>query len=449
MKLAPLVPPGPPLTTEEIARYSRHLLLPEIGVEGQRRLRGARVLVIGAGGLGAPVLQYLAAAGVGTIGIVDDDVIETSNLQRQVIHHADSVGTSKVDSAAEAVAALNPGVHVRRHRERLTSANIEEVLADYQLVLDGADNFPTRYLVGDAAARAGIPVVWGSILRFDAQVSVFWSRPVAADGAAMDGEAAGEELRGVTLRDLFPTPPPPGSTPSCGEAGVLGALCGQVGSLMATEAVKLLVGAGDPLFGRVAVLDVLRPSVTVVPLRARRAADGESPDGELDELGRPADPARRGYLLPAEVAAGLTLEGVCAPGATETTQGVPMADETEIPQMSVTELDEALKRREAGEEDAGLGGKPAVLVDVRPESERAIASIPGSEPILLDEILADPEGVAREHGLGDKHVMLHCLAGGRSQRAAEALAGAGVDVANVSGGIRAWAEQVDPDMPRY
>lgn len=259
--LPPLVEPGPPLTDAERARYARHLLLPEIGDVGQRRLRAARVCVIGAGGLGAPVLQYLAAAGVGRIGVVDDDVVDVTNLQRQVIHgHAD-VGRPKVDSAAESVRAIDPGVEVVPHRVRLAEDTVD-LLADYDVVVDGADNFPTRYLVNDACVRLGLPEVWGSVLRFDAQVSVFWGRPPAGVPAA-----------GVDLRDLFPEPPAEGTVPSCAVAGVLGALCGQVGSLMATEVVKLVTGVGRPLLGRVAVLDALAGVWREVPLRpsGRRA----------------------------------------------------------------------------------------------------------------------------------------------------------------------------------
>ena len=439
MKLAPLVAPGPPLTRPEIARYSRHLLLPDIGVTGQRRLLGARVLVVGAGGLGSSALLYLAAAGVGTIGIVDDDDVEESNLQRQIIHRADAVGTPKVDSAADAVGALNPDVLVMRHRERLTARNVDEVLTGYQIVLDGADNFPTRYLVSDAAARLGIPVVWGSILRFDAQVSVFWNAPVFADDGSAGATEAGSDA-GVTLRDLFPTPPPPGSTPSCGEAGVMGALCGQVGSLMATEAIKLLTGAGEPLFGRVAVLDVLRPSLTVLPLRAAsaRAVTERAAAAETD-------PAARGYLLPAEEDAGETLEAACG-------QTVSMSDTNstrrdagdDIEQLPVTRLAEELDAREEGRAEERL-----VVLDVREPDEREIARIPGTIHVPLAEVLADPAGVAQANDLAGARVLAHCLGGGRSQKAAEALTAAGYPTANVVGGIRAWSEQVDPDVPRY
>uniref|UniRef100_UPI00202881E2 ThiF family adenylyltransferase n=1 Tax=Actinotalea sp. C106 TaxID=2908644 RepID=UPI00202881E2 len=255
MPLAPLVEPGPALTAEQLARWSRHLLLPELGELGQRRLRNARVCVIGAGGLGAPVLLYLAAAGVGCLGVVDADEVALSNLQRQVLHRTQDVGRAKVDSARAAIGDLDPGVDVQVHQVRLTEANVDEVLTGYDLVVDGTDNFPTRYLVNDACVRLGLPEVWGSVLRFDAQVSVFWGAPPAGAGAAP-----------VQLRDLFPAPPPEGSVPSCAEAGVLGALCGQVGSLMATEAVKLVTGVGETLLGRVLVLDALSSRWSEIPL---------------------------------------------------------------------------------------------------------------------------------------------------------------------------------------
>lgn len=234
MPLPPLVAPGPPLTSTQKQRFSRHLLLPQLGEIGQRRLLASRVLVVGAGGLGSPILLYLAAAGVGHLGIIDDDVVEESNLQRQVVHGIADVGRSKVESAAERIAELNPDVTLTLHDVRLTPQNATKILSEYDLVLDGTDNFPTRYLVDDTCTELGLPLIWGSILRFDAQVSLFWAP------------------HGPTLRDLFPHPPPKGATPSCGEAGVLGAMCGQVGSLMAAEAVKLVAGIGEPLLGRVA-----------------------------------------------------------------------------------------------------------------------------------------------------------------------------------------------------
>ncbi|MEZ0166017.1 ThiF family adenylyltransferase [Kineococcus sp. LSe6-4] len=255
-----LVEPGPELTAAQRDRWSRHLLLPEIGELGQRRLLNARVLVVGAGGLGSPALLYLAAAGVGTIGVVDDDVVETSNLQRQVLHGTADVGRAKVDSAADAVARLDPGITVVRHRERLTSASAARIVAGYDLVLDGSDTFETRYLVNDALVAAGRPWVWGAVLRFDGHVSVF-------------------DPAGATYRDLFPTAPPPGTVPGCGEAGVLGGVCAAVASVMVTEAVKLLTGAGRPLLGRVLVHDALAMTWRELPLRAdpRRAGPTHLP----------------------------------------------------------------------------------------------------------------------------------------------------------------------------
>ncbi|WP_432564149.1 molybdopterin-synthase adenylyltransferase MoeB [Kineococcus sp. SYSU DK003] len=246
--MKPLVAPGPELTPAQRERYSRHLLLPEIGELGQRRLLAARVLVVGAGGLGSPALLYLAAAGIGTIGVVDDDVVEESNLQRQVLHGTADVGRAKVDSAADALARLDPAITVVRHHERLSRDNAEQLVAGYDLVLDGSDTFETRYLVNDACVAAGRPWVWGAVLRFDGHVSVF-------------------DPAGPTYRDLFPTPPPPGSVPSCGEAGVLGGVCAAVASVAVTEAVKLLTGAGKPLLGRVLVHDALAMTWRELPLR--------------------------------------------------------------------------------------------------------------------------------------------------------------------------------------
>ncbi|MFC6257256.1 molybdopterin-synthase adenylyltransferase MoeB, partial [Kocuria oceani] len=248
MDLTPLVDPAPELTDAELRRYARHLTVPEIGEEGQRRLKNARVLCVGAGGLGSPALLYLAAAGVGTLGIVDDDVVDSSNLQRQVIHGEAVLGAPKTVSAAARIADLNPLVHVVEHRERLTAANARRVLAGYHLVLDGSDNFGTRYLVSDACELGGIPHVWGSILRFEGQYSVFWG------------------AHGPTYRDLYPVPPAPGTVPSCAEAGVLGVLPGLLGTAMAVEAVKLVTGIGTTMLGRVATYDALSARWWEIPL---------------------------------------------------------------------------------------------------------------------------------------------------------------------------------------
>lgn len=398
----PLVEPGPPLTAAQRERWSRHLLLPQLGETAQRRLRNARVCVIGAGGLGAPVLLYLAAAGVGRLGVVDDDVVEASNLQRQVLHGIGDVGRPKVDSAADALRALDPEVEVVRHHLRL-DAGTADLLADYDLVVDGTDNFPTRYLVNDACVRLGLPEVWGSVFRFDAQVAVFWGRPPAGSGVAP-----------VQLRDLFPAPPPPGSVPSCAEGGVLGALCGQVGSVMATEAVKLVTGAGRPLLGRLLVLDALAARWSEVPLSASRpsAASGDAPSAPPGRSEAPTPP-----LDSPSGAASPPVRGVRAP-----------------------DLAVRLAARESG-------GPGLQLVDVREPGEREIVSIPGAEPLPLAALL---DGSALERVRRDVPVVLHCRSGVRSEQAARALLAAGwTDVAHLEGGVLAWVEQVDPSQARY
>jgi molybdopterin/thiamine biosynthesis adenylyltransferase len=245
----PLVEPGPPLPADQLARYGRHLVLPGVGEEGQRRLANARVLVVGAGGLGSPVLLYLAAAGVGTIGVVDADVVEASNLQRQVIHGEPDVGRLKVDSAADRIGEANPWTEVLRHAVRLDPSNAREILGGYDLVLDCTDNYPARYLVSDTCALLGIPEVWGAVFQFDGQVSLFWAG------------------RGPTYRDLFPVPPPPDSVPACVESGVFGVLCGAIGSVMAAEVVKLVCGLGEPLLGRLLVFDALSTAWREIKVR--------------------------------------------------------------------------------------------------------------------------------------------------------------------------------------
>ncbi len=390
MGIPALVEPVAELTAEQMARGSRHLLLPGIGLVGQRRLRSARVCVLGAGGLGAPVLQYLAAAGVGTLGIVDDDVVDVSNLQRQVIHGSSDVGRSKVDSARDAVHDLDPSIVVVPHAVRLTSDNATEILGGYDLVVDGTDNFPTRYLVSDAAAELGIPVVWGSVLRFDAQVSVFWS---AAPGG------------GVTLRDLFPVEPRPDEVPSCAEAGVLGALCGQVGSLMATEVVKLVCGLGEPLIGRVLVLDALRSRWTEVPLAPSSRAAASSPPGA---------PRARVARWPEAVA-------VARPSRSTGSAG----GDDDVPLVGVDEL----AARLADPDDE------VVVVDVREPHEIAAAAFPGAVAVPLARILEGSVLPDWPHGPA---VVVVCHAGARSHTAAQVLRAAGVDASNLTGGIVAW-----------
>lgn len=380
--LPPLVEPGPDLTRDQTERYARHLLLPHIGPIGQRRLLAARVCVIGAGGLGSPVLLYLAAAGVGTLGIVDDDVVDISNLQRQVIHEAASVGEPKVISAARALARLNPDVQIVTHQERLAPGNVERVLADYDLVVDGTDNFPTRYLVNDACDRLGLPFVWASLQRTLAQVATFWRAP-------------SDKRPGVDLRDLFPVPPDPGSVPSCGAAGVLGALCGTVGGLMAGEVIKLVTGTGDPLLGRVLLLDSLATRMTELPLRPRdRSADGSAPQPASCDVDA-APPAAR--IAPRDLAVQLA------------------------------------------------GDAPPLVLDVREPGEVAIAAIDGSTRMPLDT-LPDRLGELPH----DRDIVVHCKSGPRAQRAAHLLQHNGfTHITVLEGGMLAWIDQINPTLPRY
>jgi sulfur-carrier protein adenylyltransferase/sulfurtransferase len=408
MPLPPLVPPGPPLPADQVRRYSRHLILPEVGTAGQRRLAAARVLVVGAGGLGSPALMYLAAAGVGTIGVLDDDVVDESNLQRQVVHGQSDLGRPKVDSARDAVAEINPHVRVLPHRERLDASNALELFADYDLVLDGTDNFATRYLVSDACELLGLPYVWGSIFRFDGQVSVFWADPPAA--------ADGSPVAGVTYRDVHPEPPPPGTVPSCAEGGVLGVLCAAIGSVMVTEAVKLICGIGEPLLGRLMVFDAL--GMTWRTLRVR-------PDPRRPEVTALAD-----YDA---------FCGVPGSAAAQATAGAT---------VGAAELAGWLAERERGE-------RSFVLVDVREAGEREIVAIPGA--VLLpvgrfrtgEAVTELADLVPAENARGPR-LVLHCKSGGRSAEALALARAAGYDDAvHLAGGVLAWVEQVDPSLPTY
>ncbi|HYJ74235.1 MAG TPA: ThiF family adenylyltransferase [Kineosporiaceae bacterium] len=391
MSLPPLVEPGPPLRPVEVERYARHLILPDVGPLGQRRLAAARVLVVGAGGLGSPALLYLAAAGVGTIGIADADVVDVSNLQRQVVHTEADVGRPKVASARDRVLATNPHVRVRTHRERLTADNAVQVIRDYDLVLDGADNFPTRYLVDDACALLGKPDVWGSILAFDGQVGVFWAP------------------HGPTYRELFPAPPPPGTVADCATGGVLGALCATVGSVMATEAVKLICGIGEPLVGRLLVVDALGAAWRTVAVRP------------------PADRVPVTELIDYEAFCGV------APASA-------VAAEHEIDVHALAGL---LGARERGEADF-------VLVDVREPYEREIVAVPGAVGVPLARIEAEPEAALAEQGADGRRVVLMCKSGARSARALATLRAAGrQDAVHVAGGVLAWVREIEPDKPLY
>ncbi|WP_141789236.1 molybdopterin-synthase adenylyltransferase MoeB [Oryzihumus leptocrescens] len=399
MALPPLVGLSDPLSTEEVARYARHALIPEVGLEGQRRLKGARVLVVGAGGLGSPVLMYLAAAGVGTIGIVDDDVVETSNLQRQVVHGVSDVGRPKSLSAQETLAEVNPFVTVERHELRLDSSNALEVIGGYDLVVDGTDNFPTRYLVNDACVLLGKPHVWGSIYRFDGQVSVWWAE------------------HGPCYRCVFPEPPPPGLVPSCAEGGVLGVLCAAIGSVQATEAIKLLTGIGEPLVGRVLVHDALRQSWDALQVRKDPGCAVCGPSPTVTEL--------------------VDYEWFCGIASGPLAGEDTAADS--LPGISARDLAAMLDKRAGGEE--------FVLVDVRGPEERAIASIPGAEAIHLDEFRS---GAAVSRLPFDRTVVIHCKSGVRSAEAARILLEAGHgDVRNLEGGVLAWVRDVDPTQPEY
>ncbi|OBH01134.1 adenylyltransferase/sulfurtransferase MoeZ [Mycobacterium sp. E2699] len=388
--LPPLVEPAAGLSRDEVARYSRHLIIPELGVEGQKRLKNARVLVIGAGGLGAPALLYLAAAGVGTIGIVDFDVVDESNLQRQIIHGVADVGRPKSRSARDSIAAINPLVDVRLHEFRLDSHNAVELFGQYDLILDGTDNFATRYLVNDAAVLAGKPYVWGSIYRFEGQVSVFWED--APDG------------RGLNYRDLYPEPPPPGSVPSCAEGGVLGIVCSSIASVMGTEAIKLITGIGEPLLGRLMIYDALQMSYRTIIVRKD-----------------PARPRITGLIDYDDFCGAVSSEGTAA-----------AADSTITPR----ELRELLD-----------SGKKLALIDVREPVEWNINHIDGAR-LIPKSLLSSGEGLAQlPH---DRTAVLYCKTGVRSAEALAAVKKAGFsDAVHLQGGIVAWAEQMQPDMVMY
>ena len=385
-QLPPLVRPAPELTRDEKERYSRHLILPGFGTTAQLRLKNARVLVIGAGGLGSPALLYLAAAGVGTLGIVDDDTVEVSNLQRQVIHGVDDVGRSKAESARDSVLALNPLVDVELHEVHLDAGNVLEIFAGYDLILDGTDNFATRYLVNDAAEILGKPYVWGSILRFDGQVSVFWG------------------AYGPTYRDLYPEPPEPGAVPSCAEGGVLGILCAQIGSVMVNEAIKLITGTGRPLLGRLLVFNALDMSWREVRLRP--------------------DPER------APVTELIDYQSFCGLAP----DGEPAA----VPSIGVAELARLLADRAAGRADFDL-------LDVREPGEHEIVSIDGADLVPRARILSGT--VVPDPG---RTVYVHCKSGGRSAEVTAYLRDRGHEHAyNVSGGVLDWVREVEPHKPAY
>jgi adenylyltransferase/sulfurtransferase len=379
----------PPFRPEQYERYRRHLNLAEVGPEGQAKLLAARVAVVGAGGLGCPAALYLCAAGVGTLGLIDADVVDVSNLQRQVLYGADDVGRPKVDVARERLLAQNPDLRVETHAVRLTAANAEDVLRPYDVVVDGSDNFPTRYLVNDACVRLGKPAVYGAILRFEGQASVFDAR------------------RGPCYRCLFPEPPPPGSVPSCAEAGVLGVLPGLVAMIQATETLKLLIGVGEPLLGRFVHYDALELRFS----EFRFAKDPACPAcGAQPSLGELVD-----------------YDGFC---------GVPVAREEPLPELSAS----AVRGR-------GLPGRDFLLLDVREPAEFEKSHIEGARLLPLGEL---PARAAELEAWRERPVVVHCHRGGRSAKAARWLREQGFrDVSNLSGGIEAWSLTVDPSVPRY
>ncbi|MEG4046874.1 MULTISPECIES: molybdopterin-synthase adenylyltransferase MoeB [unclassified Microcoleus] len=380
------------LNKQEYERYSRHLILPEVGLEGQKRLKAASVLCIGTGGLGSPLLLYLAAAGVGRIGIVDFDVVDHSNLQRQVIHGTSWVGKPKIESAKNRILEINPFCQVDLYETRVSSENAIDIATPYDIIIDGTDNFPTRYLMNDVCVLLNKPNVYGSIFRFEGQATVF----------NYEG--------GPNYRDLYPEPPPPGMVPSCAEGGVLGVLCGVVGSIQATEAIKIILGQGTTLSGRLLLYNALDMTFRQLKLRPN-----------------PVRPVIEKLI---------DYEQFC---------GIPQAkaqeasQQTQIPEMTVTQLKELIDS----------GAKDFVLLDVRNPNEYQICQIPGSVLVPLPDI-EHGAGVAKVKELLNGHRLIaHCKMGGRSAKALGILKEAGIEGINVKGGITAWSEEVDPSVPQY
>ncbi|MEV0350958.1 adenylyltransferase/sulfurtransferase MoeZ [Nonomuraea sp. NPDC050680] len=393
MSLPPLVEPAAELTVDEVRRYSRHLIIPDVGMAGQKRLKNAKVLCVGAGGLGSPALMYLAAAGVGTLGVIDFDIVDESNLQRQIIHGQSDVGRPKAESAAATVREINPLVDVVVHNTALTNDNVMEIFSGYDLIVDGTDNFATRYMVNDAAVLLGKPYVWGSIYRFDGQASVFWAE------------------HGPCYRCLYPEPPPPGMVPSCAEGGVLGVLCASIGSIQVNEAIKLLTGIGDPLVGRLMIYDALEMKYRDVKVRK---------DPECVLCGK--NPTVTQLLDDYEAFCG-AISDEAAEAATGST-------------ITAREL-KAMQDN----------GDDIFLVDVREINEYEIVSIPGATLIPKGEFL---NGSALEKLPQDKRIVLHCKSGARSAEALAIVKNAGFsDAVHVGGGVLSWVATVDPSLPSY
>jgi adenylyltransferase/sulfurtransferase len=392
VSLPPLVEPAAELSVDEIRRYSRHLIIPDVGVAGQKRLKNAKVLVVGAGGLGSPALMYLAAAGVGTLGIVEFDTVDESNLQRQIIHGQSDIGRPKAESARDSILEINPYVTVNIHGEPLSRDNAMQIFAGYDLIVDGTDNFATRYLVNDAAVLLGKPYVWGSIYRFDGQASVFWAE------------------YGPCYRCLYPEPPPPGMVPSCAEGGVLGVLCASIGSIQVTEAIKLLAGIGEPLLGRLMVYDALEMNYRTVKVRKdpNCAVCGEHPT--VTEL--------------------IDYDDFCG------TVSAEAAEATFGSTITVGEL-----------RDWQNADKPIDLIDVREPAEWEIVRIPGARLVPKGDILS---GQALADLPQDRQIVLYCKTGVRSAEALAAIKAAGFkDAVHVQGGVTSWVKQIDPALPSY
>ncbi|CAB4870300.1 unannotated protein [freshwater metagenome] len=393
MKIPPLVTPGPALTVDEVRRYSRHLIIPDVAMAGQQRLMNAKVLCVGAGGLGSPALMYLAAAGVGTIGIVEFDTVDESNLQRQIIHGQSDIGKSKAQSAKEKISEINPNVEVITHEIRLDVTNVKEIFSKYDIIVDGTDNFATRYLVNDACVLLKKPYVWGSIYRFDGQASVFWAE------------------YGPCYRCLYPEPPPPGMVPSCAEGGVLGVLCATIGSIQTTEAIKVITGVGEPMVGSLMVYDALEMSFRKVKIR-------KDPNCPIC-----SDKPTQTELLP-------DYEAFC--GVLSDAAEMAVSGST----ISVTELKEKIDKKDN-----------FLLIDVREPSEFEIVRIPGSVLIPKQGFL---DGSALAGLPQDKPIILHCKSGVRSAECLAILKNAGfADATHVQGGVVAWAKQIDKSLPVY
>jgi adenylyltransferase/sulfurtransferase len=393
LKPPALVSPGPALTVDEVRRYSRHLIIPDVAMAGQQRLMNAKVLCVGAGGLGSPALMYLAAAGVGTLGIVEFDTVDESNLQRQIIHGQSDIGKSKAKSAKAKISEINPFVQVITHEVRLDNSNVKEIFSQYDIIVDGTDNFATRYLVNDACVLLKKPYVWGSIYRFDGQASVFWAE------------------YGPCYRCLYPEPPPPGMVPSCAEGGVLGVLCATIGSIQTTEAIKVITGVGEPIIGSLMIYDALEMSLRKIKVR-------KDPNCPLC-----GDNPTQKDLLP-------DYEAFC--GVLSDAAEVAVKDST----ISVTELASKISTND-----------DFYLVDVREPSEFEIVRIPGSHLIPKQGFL---DGTVLATLPQDKPIILHCKSGVRSAECLAILKGAGfADATHVAGGVIAWAKQIDTSLPVY